>query len=90
VQFNDDGTWLYFWKLPSADISGRQPYLRGTYEVDGNLLTETSTTDADCPWPATYTWTFDGQTLAFQVVGEDKCPDRQDTLESPLMWTKLE
>lgn len=89
-QFNQDGTWAYFWKVMSTDVTGRAPYLRGTYAVDGNLYTETSVSDADCPWPATYTWTFDGQTLAFQVVGEDRCGDRQQTYEDELLWTKLE
>jgi hypothetical protein len=89
-EFNEDGTWAFFWKVPSVDVSSRQPYLRGTYSVAGNLYTETSISGADCPWPATYAWTFDGQTLAFQVVGEDRCGDRQQTYESPLLWTKLQ
>jgi len=74
----------------STDVTGRDPYLRGTYAVDGNLYTETSVSDTDCPWPGTYTRTFDGQTLAFQIVGEDKCADRQQTYEAELPWTKLE
>jgi hypothetical protein len=89
-QFNEDGTWAYFWKVMSTDVTGREPYLRGTYAVDGNLYSETSNSDTDCPWPATYTWTYDGQTLAFQVVGEDKCADRQQAYENELLWTKLE
>jgi hypothetical protein len=89
-EFNEDGTWALFWKVPSVDVGSRRPYLRGTYSIDGNLYTETSITSADCPWPATYAWAFDGRTLAFQVVGEDRCGDRQQTYESPLLWTKLE
>jgi hypothetical protein len=94
LQFSEDGTWAFFWKVPSADVSSRQPYVRGTYKIDRNLYTETSVTDfwgtpdPDCPWPATYAWTYDGQTLAFQVVGEDRCADRQQTYEDPLLWTK--
>jgi hypothetical protein len=89
-QFNEDGTWAFYWKVLSTDVSKRTPFGRGTYTVDGNLYTDTTTDWPDCPWPVTYTWTFDGLTLAFQVVGEDKCPDRQQTYEAPLLWTKLE
>ena len=88
-QFNEDGTWAFFWKVVSVDVSGREPYLRGTYIIDGNLYTETSINGVDCP-PATYALAYDGQTLAFQVVGEDTCADRQQTYESPLQWTKVE
>jgi hypothetical protein len=89
-QFNEDGTWAFYWKVLSTDVSKRTPFGRGTYTVDGNLYTDTTTDWPDCPWPVTYNWTFDGQTLAFQVVGEDKCADRQQTYEAPLLWTKLE
>jgi hypothetical protein len=51
------------------------------------VYTEMSDNAADCP-PATYARTFDGQTLAFQLVGEDKCADRQQTVEKP--WTMSE
>ena len=39
-QFNEDGTWAFFWKVVSVDVSGREPYLRGTYIIDGRLYTE--------------------------------------------------
>jgi hypothetical protein len=92
-QFNEDGTYSYYWLIPSTDVSGRTPYFTGTYRIGDNLYTETSeasTSFAACESPATYAWTFDGKTLIFQVVGEDPCPDRQRTYEAPLQWTKLE
>jgi hypothetical protein len=89
-QFNEDGTADYYWAVPSVDVSSREPYVTSTYIIDGNLYTETGTDYPDCPWPATYAWTYDGQTLTFQVVGEDKCPDRQRTYESPRKYTKAE
>ena len=92
-QFNEDGTYAYFWMTPAVDVNGRTPYIAGTYSIEGNLYTETSTTSTSqylCESSATYAWTFDGKTLTFQVVGEDECPDRQRTYEAPLQWTKAE
>ncbi len=70
-QFNEDGSWLYF--FGSLEI----PEVEGTYSVDGNLYTETSVSDPSCPFPATYTWTYDSQNLAFQLFGEDLCGPRR-------------
>ena len=89
-QFNQDGTYAYYWLAPSVDVSGREPYAAGTYSIVGNLFIETSTDIPGCPSPATYTWTYDGQSLTFQAVGEDQCSDRQRTYESPLLYTKVE
>jgi hypothetical protein len=85
-QFFDDGTFSYYWMAISADTSGREPFIRGTYTIKDNLYTETVNSGPDCKWPGTYTWTFDGKSLAFQLVGEEKCIDRQRTLESNLLW----
>ncbi len=97
LQFNGDGTFAYFYLASSVDVDLISPLLTGTYQTDGNLYTETSVTLTrensglpDCPGPATYAWTFDGQTLEFQVVGEDPCPDRLRTYETPLKYTKVE
>ena len=68
----------------STDVAGKAPLGRGTYTVDGNLYTDTSTDRPGCPWPVTHAWTYDGENLAFQVAGEDRCADRQQTYESPL------
>lgn len=89
-RFNEDGTLGYFLRAPSADVGDIRPYITGTYTIDGNLYTETSSSFYGCEWPATYAWTFDGQILAFQVVGEDKCSGRQQTLETPEKWIKAQ
>ena len=89
-QFNQDGTYAYYWLVPSVDVTGKETYATGTYSIDGNLFIETSTDVPGCPSPATYTWTYDGQTLTFQAVGEDQCSDRQSTYESPLFYTRVE
>lgn len=88
-QFNEDGTFSYYWMISSLDLSSSRPYETGTYSIDGNLYTVTSTDLTYCPPPATYTWTYDGQTLTFQVMGEDTCSDRQRTYESPLLYTRV-
>lgn len=89
-QFNQDGTYAYYWQASSLDVSSMKPYATGAYRIDGNLFIETSIDLPGCPSPATYTWTYDGQTLTFQVVGEDTCSGRQQTYESPLLYTKAE
>jgi hypothetical protein len=96
-QFNEDGTFAYFYLTSSVNVENITSLLTGTYQIDGNLYTETTATltrenpgISDCPGTATYAWTFDGQTLEFQVVGGDPCPDRLRTYESPLKYTKVE
>ena len=69
-QFNEDGTWLYY-------FDSTLPEVEGTYSIDGNLYTETSVNDPDCPFPATYKWTYDGLKLIFTLVGEEKCGPRK-------------
>ena len=66
-EFNEDGTWAYFFRnLEVAAVEGR-------YSVDGNLYTEESSTYVGCPYPGTYSWTLVGQRLTFAVSGEDEC-----------------
>jgi hypothetical protein len=57
--------------------------INGTYTVDGNKYTEVSTDLKSCipKGPATYRWTFDGDTLKFFGIGEDKCVYRTDIME---------
>ena len=86
-RFDEEGSFAFWWMVSSLDVSHTWPLTSGTYAVDGNLYTEMSDSVADCP-SATYAWTYDGRTLAFQLVGEDKCADRQQTVEKP--WTKSE
>ena len=73
-QFNEDGTWAWF----AGDME--VPTVTGTYSVDGNLYTETSSdpsSDHACPSPATYRWNFDGQNLSFALHGQDNCSGRR-------------
>jgi hypothetical protein len=74
-QFNEDGTWLYFFG------NLKVPEVKGTYSVDGDLYTETSCSDPACPFPATYKWTYDGQNLTFQLVGGDQCGPRRSAYD---------
>lgn len=88
-QFNPDSTFAYYWMASTLDLDSIEPSGIGTYTIEGNLYHETYTDYGDCP-PVTYTWTYDGQALTFQVVGEEACPDRQQTYESPLLYTKMD
>lgn len=65
--FNADNTWSYF---TFGEIGAE-----GKYSVKGNQWTEKGT--EECPFPATYEWTFDGTNLSFKLVGEDKCDPRR-------------
>jgi hypothetical protein len=89
-QFYEDGTYKYYYEVSSLDVSGIENYTTGTYHIDGNLYTDTATNWSECPWLATYTWTYDGRNLTFQVVGEDKCSNRQRSYESDLFFTRKE
>ena len=68
-QFNEDGTWSYF------QGQSQSPVVFGTYSIDGDLYTDETNSDPDCPFPGTYTWPYDGGTLTFRLV-EDECDGR--------------
>jgi hypothetical protein len=65
--FNEDKTWTFLYQ---GSIGAE-----GKYSVKGNLWTEEGT--EECPFPATYEWSFDGTKLSFKLVGEDKCDPRR-------------
>lgn len=65
--FNEDNTWSYF---TYGEIGAE-----GEYSVKGNQWTEKGT--EECPFSATYEWSFDGTNLTFKLVGEDKCEPRR-------------
>ena len=69
--FNDDMTWAYF----SYGAIGAE----GKYQLKDNQWIETGT--ADCSFPGTYEWTFDGTNLKFTLVGEDKCDPRRESTD---------
>jgi hypothetical protein len=70
--FNSDNSWVYY--------SGGSIGAQGTYQVDGNLWTEAGTS-GECPFPATYEWTFDGKLLSFKLSGEDNCVPRREATD---------
>ena len=94
-QFNEDGTYAYYYLVDRVDVSGKTPLFSGTYVIDRNLYTETSATMSSaayppCDFPGPYAWTYDGEILEFQVVGEDPCSERLRTYESPLKYARAE
>jgi hypothetical protein len=74
--FSEDGTFII------TNSSGLYT-ITGTYTVDGDKYTEVSTDLTSCSvkGPATYRWTFDGTTLKFFGIGEDKCIYRTNIME---------
>ena len=74
-QFNEDGTWVYFYG--NLEV----PEVEGTYSIDGSLYTETSVSDPTCPFPASYTWSYDGERLAFALSGRDECVPRRNAYD---------
>ncbi len=65
-EFDEDGTWRYY------EYNLTAPLVSGKYGITGDLYTEmTHNYSPDRKIPATYTWTYDGQKLTFQLVGED-------------------
>ncbi|MFA9490051.1 MAG: hypothetical protein ACERK1_02330 [Anaerolineales bacterium] len=69
--FYDDGTFTV------TDTAGVQR-ISGTYVIDGDKYTETSSDRQSCipAGPATYRWRFDDGYLTFIGLGEDECLDR--------------
>lgn len=88
-QFNADKTFEYYWLIPSLDVTNWKPFMTGIYSTDGSTYSEVSNEMFPCKWAAIYAWTFDGEILLFQVIGEDRCKDRQRTYEK-LPWYKAE
>ena len=76
IYLNEDHTWSGFYYGEEVD--------KGTYEVDGNLYTQTSqgpNIPEGCAAPATYEWSFDGSNLTFKLHGEDKCDIRRESFD---------
>lgn len=80
LQFNDDGTYLFF-AHGVVDATG-------LYSIAGDLYIET-TDYVPCRHArtATYRWAFDGRRLAFQLVGEDDCSPRRNSLDG-VSWIR--
>lgn len=76
IYLNEDHSWSGFYYGEEVD--------KGTYEVDGNLYTQTSqgpNLPAECAAPATYEWSFDGTNLTFKLHGEDRCDIRRESFD---------
>ena len=76
IYLNEDETWSAFYYGEEVD--------KGTYEVKGNLYTQTSegpNLPAECADPATFEWSFDGANLTFKLVGEDTCDIRRESFD---------
>ena len=71
IYFNTDRTWSAF--AFGANIA------EGTYHVKGDLYTEEANPEG-CPTDATYKYSFDGTNLKFELVGEDACENRRESL----------
>jgi hypothetical protein len=73
-EFGEDGTWHYF------EGNMDKPAVSGYYATTGNLYTE-MTHDYNYPGypsiPVTYYWAYDGQSLTFQLYGEDVMSHRR-------------
>jgi hypothetical protein len=78
--FSEDGTFEISNSLGNEHITG-------TYSIEGDKYTEVSTDLASCSikGPATYKWTFDGTTLKFFGIGEDKCVYRTNIMEGRVL-----
>jgi hypothetical protein len=73
IYFNTDGTWSGFFF--------GQTVAQGTYHVQGDLYTEEANPETACPTSATYKYSFDGTNLKFELVGEDGCQNRRESLD---------
>lgn len=73
TEYREDGTFT-MWN--NDEIS-----TEGTYSVNGDEITwRDSFCDAENVGPATYKWSADDQGLKFELVGEDNCKGRRDSL----------
>lgn len=72
LDFATDGTY-------TAVLAGGMLITDGGYRPAGNVITFAA--DPPCADEATYEWTLDGETLTFEVSGQDLCRDRQAYLQ---------
>jgi hypothetical protein len=75
--FNADGTWQA-WDQYMNIIT------KGTYSVDGETYTELSN-EAGCSTPISFKYTYDGETLTFNYVGDpaqDTCDARRVSFDN--------
>lgn len=75
VEFNPDGSFV--WTFGSDVVTG-------TYSTEGDEYFEESNDYGPCldlvPSPP-YVWAFDGETLTFELAGEDPCAPRASSVD---------
>ncbi len=70
-EFDEDGTWRIFYGESSV------PAVGGRYGISGNFYTEMTHDYSGLKQiPATYTWTFDGEKLTFELWSIEYIPSR--------------
>lgn len=72
IYFNPDGTWSGF--------AFGSTIAEGKYHVKGDIYTEEANPEG-CPTDASYKYSFDGTNLKFELVGEDTCQNRRQSLD---------
>jgi len=77
VEYRDDGTFTNWF--------GDDVMTIGTYSVENNEITFQDTyCDEQYSGSATYAWTHEDGRLSFEVIGEDLCEGRRDSMS--LNW----
>lgn len=72
VEFNEDGSCLLFGEFEDEDSAIQTYEVPCKYAVNGDLYTEMWFDWPEGPYfPATYFWSYDGETLSFELWGED-------------------
>lgn len=72
-EYRDDGTFT-MWENDEI-------VTEGTYSVEGDEVTwKDSFCDAENAGSATYKWSADDRGLSFDLIGEDLCKGRRDSL----------
>lgn len=84
LDFDEDGTWRFF------EDNLEQPAGSGKYVTNGNLYTEMTDDNPDNRRiPATYTWTYNGQELTFDLWGED-VNDHREGIYNHQTYTRVD
>ncbi len=83
-EFDKDGIWRFF------EDNLEHPALSGKYVSNGKYFTEMTHDDPDYrEVPATYTWTYDGQKLTFELWGED-VNDHRESVYNQQTYTRVD
>jgi len=84
LEFNNEDTYLFTEWTTGVDLTS---YIK--YTIDGDQFTDffdlSSCRDAE---PATYRWTYLGNWLIFELIGDDECPQRESDYNK--IWVKID